>query len=271
MTSTSPGVDEFVGMYRPADGADEVRKAAREQLRRGADFIKVQATGSVSSSSEDPGATQMTLDELRAAVETARLHGKPVASHALNEVGIRLSLEAGCKTIEHFTPLSEEGLDLFIQSRAFVVPTFSAVRQIQAHEGEGGVPAHILRKLGELVGAQRAGFARSRARGVPIAMGTDAGTNYNRHGENAQELVYLVDMGLTPMEAIMAATRNAAEACGIAAQVGTVETGKSADLIVLDGNPLDDIRAVTQVGEVFQAGRRVNRRALGEPLAGVDL
>jgi imidazolonepropionase-like amidohydrolase len=102
-------------------------------------------------------------------------------------------------------------------------------------------------------------------------MGTDAGTNYNRHGENAQELVYLVEMGLSPMEALVAATRSAAEACGLAGRVGAVAPGLIADLIVLEADPLADIRAVQRVGEVFQAGRRVERAALAaldEPLIG---
>ncbi|MDA0748027.1 MAG: amidohydrolase family protein [bacterium] len=262
VTSTSPGTAEFIGMYRPADGADEVRKAAREQLKLGADLVKVQATGSVSSATEEPGAPQMTLEELKAAVEIAKMAGKPVASHCHGNAGIRLSVEAGCKTIEHCTYLDEETADLMVQHNAFFIPTFAADMQIKTHRVEDGIPAHIIAKSADVIRARQKGFKLALEKNIRIAMGTDAGTNYNRHGENGQELVYMVEMGMTPMQAIVASTSSAAEACNLSHLVGTVEPGKLADLIVLDQNPLENISAVQQISEVFLSGRRINREAL---------
>ena len=262
VTATSPGVDEFVGMYRPADGIAEVRKACREQLSQGADLIKIQVTGSVSSAGESPDAVQMALDEVQAAVETAAMQGKFVASHCHGSAGIRLSLEAGCRTIEHCTSLDEETADSMARHWAFMIPTLTADMQIQEHGVEHGVPAHIVEKSREAIRTRRESLQLALSKGVRIAMGTDAGTNYNRHGENAQELVHLVRMSLSPMQAITTATANAANACGIGHQVGTIETGKIADLIVLDQDPLADIAATRDVKEVFQAGSRIDIQTL---------
>jgi imidazolonepropionase-like amidohydrolase len=262
VTSTSPGTEEFIGMYRPADGVDEVRKASREQLKLGADLVKVQATGSVSSATEVPGAAQMTLEELKAAVETAGMAGKPVASHCHGNAGIRLSVEAGCKTIEHCTFLDEETTDMMVARGAFFVPSFAADWQIKTHGVADGVPVHIVEKSADVIRAREKGFKMALEKGVKFAMGTDAGTNFNRHGENGQELGYMVEMGMTPMQAIVASTSAAAEACGIGDQVGTIEAGKVADLIVLDGNPLEEIEAVRSVSEVIQVGRRIDLESL---------
>ena len=229
----------FIG--RQADGPDEIVKAVREQLRAGADVVKFIATGGVLTPGVSPGAAQLTFEELRAGVEEAARAGRRVAAHAHGAEGMKNAIRAGAHSIEHGTLMDDEALELFLVHKTFLVPTLSAILSGIEYGKQGGMPDYAVQKCEMLVDALRRNFAKAAQAGVRIAMGTDAGTPFNPHGRNAQELRRMVQLGLTPMQAIEASTSSAAALLGLDPDLGTVETGKTADLILLNGNPLDDI------------------------------
>jgi imidazolonepropionase-like amidohydrolase len=243
LSITSAGADYYEGMYREADGVDEVRKAAREQLKAGADLIKVMATGAVLTPDEQPGAVQYSLEELRAAVEEATRVGKAVAAHAHGIQGIRNAVESGVHTIEHGTYLHQD--ERVLQEMAargiFLVPTLKAGFDVLSGE-RPGIPGWIVEKSRRVQEDAMRSVRLALAMGVPIAMGTDAATPYNFHGDNAMELVWMAEAGLSPMQSIVAATANAARALGWDSWLGTLEQGKVADLLVVAGNPLHNLR-----------------------------
>ena len=245
LSMTSAGAEAFGGMYREADGPDEVRKAAREQLKAGADVIKVMATGAVMTPGERPGASQFTFEELCAAVEEAHKAGRKVAAHAHGSEGILTAVLAGTDTIEHGSLLcdSPEAIQRMAERGVFLVPTLATSAMTTHCDLIPDFMAENDRIIGDA--AQRSVRA-ALAAGVPIAMGTDAGVPFVMHGDNAIELVLMVEAGLTPMQSIVASTSNAARALGLQDEIGTVEVGKCADLLVVDGNPLDDIAVVTR-------------------------
>ncbi|MGZ3609538.1 MAG: metal-dependent hydrolase family protein [Ktedonobacteraceae bacterium] len=245
LSMTSAGADAFRGMYREADGADEVRKAAREQLKAGADVIKVMATGAVMTPGEQPGASQFTLEEMSAAAEEAHKVGRKMAAHAHGSTGILTAVQAGADTIEHGSLLCEspEAIRLMAERRVFLVPTL-ATSAMTTHGTE--IPSFMAENDRRLGDAPQRSVQAALAAGVPIAMGTDAGVPFVRHGANAIELVLMVEAGLSPMRSIVASTSNAALALGLQDEIGTIENGKCADLLVIDGDPLADINILTQ-------------------------
>lgn len=245
LSMTSAGTEAFAGMYREADGADEVRKAAREQLKAGADVIKVMATGAVMTPGEEPGASQYSLEEMQAAAEEAHKRGRKMAAHAHGSAGILTAVQAGADTIEHGSLLCEspEAINLMAERGVFLVPTLAAGIMSQ-HAAD--IPAFMAEKDQRLLEAHRRSVRMALAAGIPIAMGTDAGVPFVKHGDNAVELPLMVNAGLTPMQAIVASTSNAARALGLESEIGTIEVGKRADLLILDGDPLQDIGIVTR-------------------------
>lgn len=263
LSITSAGAEYYDGMYREADGQDEVRKAAREQLKAGADWIKVLATGAVLTPGEEPGAPQFTLDELRAAAEEAHNVGKHLSAHAHGIQGIRNAVEAGARTIEHGTYLhqDERVMAAMAERGVYLVPTLKAGFDVLQGE-RPGIPEWIREKSKQAQEDALRSVGRARELGVPIAMGTDAATPYNFHGENAMELVWMAEAGLSPMEAIVAATSTAARALGFDGWLGTLEPGKVADLVVVQGDPLENLRVLTDrrnIEAVMQSGRFVAR------------
>ena len=248
----------FIG--RQADGPEEVVKAVREQIRAGADVIKFIATGGVLTPGVSPGASQLTFNELRAGVDEAGRSGRRVAAHAHGAEGMKTAIRAGVHSIEHGTLMDQEALELFLVHKTFLVPTLSAIQSGMEHGKKGGMPDYALQKCVAMVDDLRANFRRAAKAGVRIAMGTDAGTPFNPHGRNAQELRRMVELGLTPMQAIQASTHSAATLLGLESEIGTVEAGKQADLLLVNGNPLDDISLLenpSAVESVIQAGRIV--------------
>jgi imidazolonepropionase-like amidohydrolase len=226
---------------REANGADSVREGVREQLKAGANVIKLMATGGIITKGNDPGAAQLTLEELRAGVEEARKAGRRTASHAQGGEGIKNALLAGIDSIEHGVFLDEEAIQLMSERRAYLVPTLSAPYHIQRAGVKGGIPAYIVEKSNAVMKSHLQSIRKAYKAKIPIAMGTDAGTPFNRHGENPKEMELLVKVGFSPMEAIVAATKTASEVLGLEKLIGTIEKGKLADLIVVKGNPLEDI------------------------------
>ena len=247
------------GNFRLADGVDDCRKAVREQLREGADFIKICTTGGIMSQGTNPRDVQFSSDELRAIVEESHDHGKRVASHAQGLSGIVSAVQAGIDTIEHGTFLNEETADEMVKAGIFLVPTLSIMHQIATEGTRYGMSSWALQKGAELNHVASKTFALARKRGVQIACGTDfSGAPPMRHGENALELRLMVEAGMSPPEAISSATQIAAEVLGIGEFTGTLQEGKWADLLVIDGDPLKDIGLLqnkSRIRMVFKEGR----------------
>jgi imidazolonepropionase-like amidohydrolase len=227
---------------READGPDEIREAVREQLKAGADFVKMIATGGVMTKGVDPGATQFTLEELSAGVEEARKAGRRTATHAQGTEGIKNSLRAGVNSIEHGFFLDDEAIELMLEMNAYLVPTLNAPYQIIRGGVKKGVPRFAVEKSKAVMKSHFQSVRRAYKAKIPIAMGTDAGTPFNCHGENLKEMELLVKAAMTPMEAVVATTKTASEVLGLEKKIGTLEKGKLADLIVVDGDPVKDIK-----------------------------
>lgn len=235
------------GNFRLADGVDDCRKAVREQLREGADFIKICTTGGIMSQGTHPNETQFSREELRAIVEESHEHGKKVAAHAQGLNGIINAVRAGVDTIEHGTYLDEVIAEEMVEKRVFLVPTLSLIHKIATEGAEFGISPWALEKGAELNKIAAKVFNLARGRGVRIACGTDfSGAPPMRHGENAMELSLMVQAGMSTSEAISSATQVAAEALGLGEHTGTLEKGKWADLLVIEGNPLEDINILSE-------------------------
>jgi imidazolonepropionase-like amidohydrolase len=241
---------------READGPAEVRKAAREQLKAGADVLKCMATGGVLTEGAVTGAPELTPEELAAFTDAAAPTDTPTAAHAHGEVGIKNAVEAGISSIEHGTFMDREAAEMMAERGTYWVPTASALRGIVDNGIEAGIPEDAVAKAEDA--AERFGDAWDHAldAGVPIAMGTDAGTPFNFFEEIPQEMGYMVDYGLSPERALEAATVNAADLLGLD-DVGLVAEGYRADLVVLDADPTEDVEAWRDPDAVFARGERV--------------
>ena len=242
---TEAGAEYYSGMYRVADGVDEVRKAVREQVKNGADVIKMGVTGAVLVESGVPGATHFNEDEVYALVEEANKFGKRVAAHAHGIDGIMKAVQAGVNTLEHGTFLYQDELVIMhmVQHGIFLVPTLKVGWDI-IHAKASNIPKWIMDKNKATQGEAALSLKKAYEAGVPIAMGSDVGTPLNYHGENALEIFWMQQAGLSAMDALVAATANAARALGWESWLGTLEAGKVADLIVHEKNPLEDLRAL---------------------------
>ncbi|MDP3460764.1 MAG: amidohydrolase family protein [Hyphomonas sp.] len=238
-------------------GADDCRRAVRLQVARGADVIKLATTGGVNSRIGAGLGKQMFEDEARAIVETAKLFGKKVSAHAHGADGIRLALAAGVDSIEHGTILDPETIEAFAASGAYYVPTLSTVNgyieRLKANP-EAYEP-DVRAKIEWRIGITGKSLEILYAQGVKIAFGTDAGVS--KHGRNADEFELMVKFGMPPAEAIKAATVNAADLLGLSAEIGTLEPGKSADLIAVKGDPIKDVKVLKTVDFVMARGEVV--------------
>lgn len=236
------------------DGPEECRKAVRNQVARGADVIKIATTGGVNSRIGAGLGKQMFDDEAKAIVETARLYGKKVAVHAHGADGITLALKMGADSVEHGTLMDDEAIALFRKSGAYYVPTLSTVNGYleRIAKDPNAYPPAVRAKIDWRISITGKALEKAVPAGVRIAFGTDAGVS--KHGRNADEFELLVKHGMTPMQAIVAATTNAADLLGLAKEVGSIEPGKSADIIAVSGDPLKDVRVLKSVGFVMRAG-----------------
>jgi imidazolonepropionase-like amidohydrolase len=237
-----------------ADGVEQVRKAVRAELKAGAQWIKIIATGGVLTPGTDIGGESYTQEEVAAATAEAGRAGRRVAAHAIGNAGIKNALRAGVSTIEHGSFMDDQALELMLEAGAYHVPTLSAYHHVVTEGIDAGIPAESVAKALGAHETNLESFARSLRAGVPVAAGTDAGTPHNPHGELAVELELMVKGGASPLQALQAATTRAAAALDLSAELGTVEIGKRADLILVEGNPLDDITALARPLAVVKDG-----------------
>lgn len=242
-----------------ADGPDEVRRKVRELVRAGADCIKVFTSGGVLSPRDDPRHGHFRDDELAVIVAEATAAGIHCLAHAQGAPGIKAAVRAGFRSIEHGIYLDDEAIEMMLARGTFFVPTLMAPRGVlDAADAGLAIPESSLRKAREVIDIHRDAFRRAVAAGVRIAMGTDSGVT--PHGRNLRELALMAEGGMSPGDVLVAATRNAAELLGVDGELGTIEPGKCADLVIVDGDPdafadlSDRIRAVYQDGRLVSGG-----------------
>ncbi len=246
---------------READGPDEVRKAVREQLRAGADCLKFIATGGVMTRGVEPGAQQLTLEELRAGVDEAHKAGRKTAAHAHGADGMKAAILAGIDSIEHGSFMTDEVIDLMKQHGTYYSVTLCSAEGF-FDAPPGAVADWAMEKASRVRAALYDTFRRAYNAGVKLVLGTDAGTPYNRHGANARELALMVQLGADPLDALRAGTRNGAELLGKLDTLGTIEPGKLADVVLCRGDVRSDIRRlcdIDSIAVVVQDGRVVHR------------
>jgi imidazolonepropionase-like amidohydrolase len=238
------------------DGADEARRKVRELVRNGADVIKIATSGGVLSPRDSPDQPGFSLEEIEVMVGEAAANGLWVMSHAQSTVGIKNAVRAGVRSIEHGIYLDDEAIELMLERGAYLVPTLVAPLGVRrAAEAGVPIPDNVLVKAEEVVEAHQDSFRRAAAAGVKVAMGTDAGVV--PHGTNLEELQLMADGGMSPEDVLVATTRTAAELMGMSRDLGTIEPGKRADLVVVSGDPFDFRDLATRVERVYQDGRLV--------------
>jgi imidazolonepropionase-like amidohydrolase len=238
-----------------ADGIAAVQHKVRENIKYGADLIKVCATGGVLSMGDNPQHSQYTLDEMKAIVTDAHRLGRKVAAHAHGAEGIRWAAEAGVDSIEHGSYIDDAGIAAMKEHGTYLVPTLYLGDWMMENAEQTHMPPPLMAKAKEVIPAARKNIARAFAGGVKIAFGTDAAVY--PHGLNAHEFGVMVKLGLTPLQAIQAATVNAADLLGWSGKVGSLEPGAWADIVAVDGDPLKDVTILERVKFVMKGGEVV--------------
>ncbi|MBF7059178.1 amidohydrolase family protein [Weissella confusa] len=238
------------------DGVDEVRKAARWNLKHGAQTIKLMATGGVSLDGEQPTDEQLSVEELTAAVLEAHHKGKPAMAHAQGTQGIKNAILAGVDSVEHAVYLDDETIQMLLDTNTAIVPTMAAPWQMLQHKDD--IPAYMYDKASALWEAHQQSIRDAAAAGVNVVMGTDAGTSYNdfKSGPGV-EIRLLASVRMTPEQVLLASTIRGAELLGIAERVGELVPGKDADMLILDRDPLQDLAVLTDAPRVIKRGQAV--------------
>ena len=248
----------FLG--READGAEAVRHAVRSELKSGATCIKLMASGGVYGHAEEPGSPQLTVEEMRAGVEETHKAGRKVAAHAYSIEAIGNALDAGVDSIEHGSFMDRDTAGRIRESGTYLVPTMSVYRAMSERGPELGAPEYIRRKTAEVLEASREAFRLALEAGVPVAAGTDCGAPGHPHGTLPEELMLMVESGASPIQALRFGTSAAADLLGLGDEVGSLEPGKRADLLAVDGDPTSEILALREVRMVLRDGSRVEGR-----------
>jgi imidazolonepropionase-like amidohydrolase len=239
------------------DGPEEMRKKVRELVRNGADVLKVATTGGVLSWRDDPRHAHFRIDELEVLVAEASAAGKWVMAHAGGSLGVKQAIVAGIRSIEHGIFLDDEAIDMMLRHGTYLVPTLLAPTGVlAAAEAGAAIPEASLLKAKEIMEVHRESFAKAVEAGVKIAMGTDTGVT--PHGENLKELALMGQGGMSPLDVLVATTSTAAELMGLQEELGTLEPGKRADLVVVDGDPMDLSQLPNRIRAVFKDGERVS-------------
>lgn len=247
---TWPGMPSGV-----CDGGEGVRTKVREMIRAGADVIKIASSGGFLSPLDDPKLPHFTEDEVRAIVETAADLGRWVMSHAHGAEGIKRAVRAGVRSIDHGTYLDDEGVELMLERGTWLVPTLTAGDTTEAMAANEKIPEPVRAKLRELGRPELDAFRRAAEAGVKVAMGTDCPVA--PHGTNLRELVLMAEHGFTPSQALVAATSSAAELMGLRDELGTLEPGKRADVVVVEGDAFDFEKLPDRIRRVYQDGALV--------------
>jgi len=248
---------DLMGDPGPAEGvingADDARKAVRQRYKDGSDLIKIAATAGVLSQAKDASGAQFTDEELKAIVSTAKDYGFRIATHAHGAEGMKRALRAGVTSIEHGSLMDDEAIELFKKYGTWYVPTIIAGRSVADSAKIPGYYSELVTPKAIAIGSKiQSTFSKAYKAGVKIAFGTDAGVY--RHGQNWKEFGYMVEGGMPPMEAIRSATIHASDLLGTSEILGTIEAGKLADIIAVDGDPLSDIRVMGKVTFVMKDG-----------------
>ena len=254
ISGVSPDLMEMLTSPNVCDGPYDCRRATRNVIKYGADLIKITSTGGVMTERATGTGQQMEMDELGEVVRAAERMGRKVASHAHEEDGIIAALEAGVASIEHGTYTGPRAIKLFRETGAYLVPTLLAGKTVATMAVESDFMPQTVKDKAIRVGNDMAGnFEKAHKAGVNVAYGTDSGIS--PHGTNAQEAVLMVEAGMSEIDVIIAATINAADLIDMSESIGTIETGKFADLIAVDSSPLDDIEALLDVNFVMKGGK----------------
>ena len=235
-----------------ADGIEGVQHKVREVIKYGADVIKICATGGVLSKGDDPNASQYTLEEMKAIVADAHRLGRKVAAHAHGAEGVRWASEAGVDSIEHGHLMDDAAIATLKKNGTYLVPTLFLGEYMEQHMDKSDVPEYSKQKMRDVIAAMRQNVGKAFAAKVKVAFGTDAAVY--PHGLNAGEFHVYVKLGMTPLAAIQTATINAADLLGWSKQVGTLEPGKWADMIAVDGDPTKDVTILEHVQFVMKGG-----------------
>jgi imidazolonepropionase-like amidohydrolase len=235
-----------------ADGVDAIRKLIRTDVRQGADVIKVLATAGVLSEEESEGAPQYSQDELDAVVQEAHMWERRIAAHAHGAEGIKRAIRAGVNSVEHASFIDDEGIRLAKEKGTFLVMDIYNDDYIMTEYERRGYPKAILEKERRVGRTQRENFRKAWKAGTKMAFGTDAGVF--PHGDNGKQFAKMVEWGMTPMEAITAATSSAAELLGWSDRIGTLQAGRFADLVAVNGDPLSDVTVLEKVQFVMKGG-----------------
>jgi len=238
-----------------ADGVENVQHKVREVIKYGADIIKICATGGVMSKGDDPNASQFTLEEMKVIVAEAHRLGRKVAAHAHGAQGVRLASEAGVDSIEHGHLMDDAAIATLKQHGTWLVPTLYLMDWHKQNAATANVPEYSRRKLQMVSEAGQRNVRKAIEAGVKIGLGTDAAVY--PHGLNAHELAVYVRLGMTPLQAIQTATVNDADLLGWSDRIGTLEPGKFADIIAVDGDPLKDVTTLEHVKFVMKGGEVV--------------
>jgi imidazolonepropionase-like amidohydrolase len=247
--------------YVEADGPEDFRRRARQELKAGADHVKLMVTMGLAESDEVRGKPRITLAEAQAAAETAHQFGKRICAHVGGPEGAKLAVQAGVDCLEHCYTLDDEAVEMMAAAGSYLVPTLSVTAALDFF-GEMGMPEPAIQRIAELGERHRHWFARAVRAGVTPACGTDMlpTDKPNIAGfpiASVREVELMVESGISEMEALMAATSNAAEVCQVADRLGTLQAGKLADLIAVAGNPLDAIRNLREIRLVIKDGQVV--------------
>jgi imidazolonepropionase-like amidohydrolase len=259
MLSITGGHGQFLPTWIPVretmaeivDGPEDLRKAVRRQITAGVDVVKFCSTGGVLDPVSKPVDQEYTSEEIKVIMDEANRVGKRTSTHAQGPSGIKAAVKAGVRSIEHGTMLDDECILLMKEKGTFLVPTLVAGHRIIEFGVEGGIPEVSVAKAQSSYSIHIQSFKKALYEGIPISMGTDSGTPFNYHGDNAIELELMVNHGMSEMSAIMSSTRIAAENLMISDELGTIEEGKLADIIVINGDPLADIT-------ILQKKQRIN-------------
>ena len=250
----------MAGIGKIVDGVDEMRKAVREEIKYGADWIKLFASGGVLSMGDDPSHSHYTLEEIRVAAEEAHRQGVRITAHAHGAQAVKYCAEAGFDSVEHCTMIDDEGIRMMKERGIPCVPTLYVIDYLRLPDNPIRPHPSIVAKSERMRKFQRERFSKLHAAGVPVAYGTDIGVF--PHGENWKDFPVMVECGMSPAEAIRAATWNSAEMNGISDRVGALEAGMQADVIAVPGDPTKDIEALGRVGFVMKEGA-VYRNSMG--------